>query len=103
MKGKNLLLMAGVAIFTLTNSHAFALDIEEDMAEGITLSVQKNEGSYKYDDMTNIKESMTEFVFFPENTQDVKKYSGDSSCPTGEHLMAEDECLERSHTYIAGQ
>ncbi len=103
MKGKNLLLMAGVAIFTLTNSHAFAFDIEEDMAEGITLSIQKNEASYKYDDTASVKESMTEFVFFPENIQNVKKYAGDSSCPTREHMMAEDECLERSHTYIAGQ
>ena len=100
---RNGLLLAGVAIVAVTSSSALALDIEEDMAEGISLSVQENETSYKYDSKeAYIKESMTEFVFFPEKDQEVTKYPGDPSCPTGEHMMSEDECLDGSHTYIAG-
>lgn len=104
MKGKNLLLMAGLAVFILTSSQAFAFDVEEDMAEGITLSVEKDEKNYKYDNsMPNSRESMTEFVFFPESKKSDKHFAGDPSCPSLQHLMAEGICLEHPNLIVAGR
>ncbi|MBU0947096.1 MAG: hypothetical protein KJ804_01250 [Proteobacteria bacterium] len=103
MKKTNLLLVAGLAVFALTSSQAFAFSIEEDMTEDIVLSVQKDETNYKYDNTNaNSKESLTEFVFFPASQPDTQKYVGDPTCPSGDHLMAEDSCLE-SATYLAGE
>lgn len=104
MKRKNLLLMAGLAAFILTGSQAVAFDIEEDMAEGITLSVKKDEKDYKYDNaMPDSQESMTEFVFFPESKKGDKHFAGDPSCPSLQNLMAEGICLEHLNMIVAGR
>ena len=96
MKIKSLLLMAGLTVFTFTSSQAFAFS-EEDMMEGMSLSVevnQKNAKSYKYDSASvNAKESMTEFDFFSESNAVEKHYVGDSTNPSGEHIMSEGICL----------
>ena len=79
-------------MFTFTSSQAFAFS-EEDMLDGITLSIEKNqksEKSYKYDNtMVNAKGPMTEFDFFPESLTNVRKYKGDSTCPEAGHIMAD--------------
>ena len=45
MKRKSLLLMAGLAMFTLASSQAFAFS-EEDMMEGLSLSVDRKSEEY---------------------------------------------------------
>lgn len=95
MKSKNVLLMVGLAAFTLVSNQAFAFS-EEDMMEGMSLSAEVNQTStksYKYDNAVNAKESMTEFDFFPETHTIAKKYIGDKTCPEASHLMAEGICL----------
>jgi hypothetical protein len=85
---------------------AFAFDIEEDMAEGMTLSVEKKEQGdevYKYDsNMDNAEESMTEYVFFPEKKNKAQRFAGDPSCPSGHDLMTEGICLETYLKLTAG-
>ena len=88
--------MVGFAAFTLVSSQAFAF-FEEDMMEGMSLSTEVNQTSaksYKYDSANvNAKESMTEFVFFPESNTVEKHYVGDPTCPSGHHIMSEGICL----------
>ena len=104
MKRKNLLLMAGIAVFTFASSQAFAFS-EENTMEGMSLSVEKSQKSaksYKYDNtMTNAKESMTEFVFFPEKNTIEQYYTGDCACPSREILMSEGITLAHSAQDIA--
>ena len=106
MKRKNLLLIAGLAVFTFTSSQAFAFS-EEDMMEGMTLSIEKSQTSgksYKYDNsMANAKESMTEFDFFPENNTIENRYAGDPTCPEGHHIMSEGICLNHFGKEIASR
>jgi hypothetical protein len=56
MKSKNVLLMVGLAAFTLVSSQAFAF-FGEDMLEGMSLSTEVNQTSAN----VNAKESMTDF------------------------------------------
>ena len=107
MKRKNLLLMAGLAVFTFTSSQALAFS-EENMMEGMNLSVEKIQKSNKtyrhHDAMANAEESMTEFVFFPECTETIEEhYTGDCSCPSGEHMMSEGIYFTDSAQIIALQ
>ena len=86
--------MAGITVLFFTCSQAWAFS-EEDMMEGMSLSVEVNQTSdksYKYDS-ANAKDSMTEFDFFPYTKTVEKHYVGDSSIPSGEHIMAEGICL----------
>ena len=96
MKRKNVLLIVGLAAFTFVSSQAFAFS-EEDMMEGMSLSVEVNQTSaksYKYDNANvGAKESMTEFDFFPETDSVERHYVGDSTNPSGEHIMSEGICL----------
>ncbi len=96
MNSKILLLLAGLAVFTFASSQAFAFS-EEDMMEGMSLSVEVNQTStrsYKYDSVNvNAEESMTEFVFFPASNLVEKHYVGDPTCPSGHHIMSEGICL----------
>jgi len=96
MKSKNVLLMIGIAAITLVSSQAFAFS-DEDMMEGMSLSVETNQTSakkYKYDSINaNAKESMTEFDFFPETNTVENHYVGDSTIPSGHHIMSEGICL----------
>ena len=94
MKRKNLFFLAGIAVLFFTCSQACAFS-EEDMMEGMSLSVEVNQTSdksYKYDS-ANAKESMTEFDFFPETKTVEKHYVGDSTIPSGHHIMSEGICL----------
>lgn len=98
--------MTGIAVSLFVSSQAFAFS-EDDMMEGMSLSVentQKSEKSYKYDNsMASASESMTEFDFFPEQGAIAKKYSGDSTCPTAHHIMSEGICLNHFAQDLASQ
>ncbi len=107
MTKKNVLLMAGLAVFTFTSSQALAFS-EEEMIDGMTLSVQqsqKSEKSYKNDNSTlKAQESMTEFVFFPDCTDTIEEhYAGDCTCPSGEHMMSEGLYFSDSSPILAAQ
>lgn len=96
MKRKSLFFLAGIAVLFFTCSQAYAFS-EEDMMEGISLSVETNQTSiksYKYDSAnTGAKESMTEYDFFPETDMVKKHYIGDNTNPSTEHILSEGICL----------
>ena len=102
MKSKNLLLMAGLAVFSLTSSQAFAL-AEGEMIDGMSLSTEKNQKSgqnYKYDNSTaKVKESMLEGTPLSEECHTPERhYEGDCSCPDGAELMSEGIYTPNSET-----
>lgn len=106
MKKTIALVITGIAVSLFVSSQACAF-AEDDMMEGMSLaaeSSQKSEKSYKYDNiMASASESMTEFVFFPEQNAVAKKYSGDSTCPTAHHLMSEGICLNHFAQELASR
>jgi len=108
MKRKNtsLMLMAGLVVSILTYSQAVAFS-EEDMMEGIDLSVVNNDNnkkSYKYDNtMIGAEESMTEFIFFPKENTIEQRYAGDPSSPDAKHMMVEGICLDQLSKEIASR
>ena len=102
MKKRTLLMMAGLAVFTFAGTQASAFDIEEDMAEGLSLSVNQDKTKYKYDSLhADVKESMTEFDFFPVQTETREDFAGDSSCPPMHELMNEGICLDSLKRAVA--
>ncbi|MEA3467262.1 MAG: hypothetical protein U9R57_03445 [Thermodesulfobacteriota bacterium] len=93
MKSKNLLLVAGLAVFSFTSSQTFALS-DGEMIDGMSLSTEKhlkNGQKYKYDNApVNIKESMIESDAHSEECHTPERhYAGDCSCPSAEQLMSE--------------
>lgn len=105
MKKMIQLTMAGIAALTFANTQVFAHDLvlEDDMAEGISLSEENNTPvSYKYDSANpGGKESMTELVFFPESNQDTHHFNGDPSTPSAENMMTEGICLKTLFPLVA--
>ncbi len=102
MKKRTLLIMAGLAVFTFAGTQASAFNVEEDMAEGLSLSVNQDNTEYKYDSLhTDVKESMTEFDFFPAQKEANRDFAGDSSCPSMHELMNEGICLDSLKQAVA--
>lgn len=105
MKKMIQLAVAGVAVLALSNTQVLAhdLDLEDDMAEGITLSEQSpNTATYKYDSVeSGAQESMTEAVFFPESNQSAHHYAGDPSTPSADALMVEGICMKTFRPLMA--
>lgn len=89
--------MLAAAIFLMT-APALAFDVEEDMSEGITLSMENGQQSdtvYKYDSRNaNDTESMTEYNFFSEKAPQQDRFAGDPTSPSRQKLMNEGICLE---------
>ncbi len=104
MKKRTLLMMAGLAVFTFAGTQASAFDIEEDMAEGLSLSVNQDNTDYKYDSLhADAKESMTEFDFFPAQAKSNEDFAGDPSCPSMHELMNEGICLDSLKQAVAAK
>jgi hypothetical protein len=102
MKKRTLLMLAGLAVFSLAGTQASAFTVEDDMAEGFSLSSTQDNTEYKYDSLhADAKESMTEFDFFPVQTENHDNFIGDSSCPSMHELMNEGICLDSLKRAVA--
>lgn len=104
MRKQTLLMMAGLAILTFTATQASAFDIDGDMGEGLSLSVEQSTATYKYDSRNSaVKESMTEFDFFPEEKATHPHFAGDPSCPEMHDLMGEGICMDSLQKSVAAK
>lgn len=101
MKKEVLALMAGAAVLIFAGSQApvQAMDFEDDMAEGITLSVKtENKVAYKYDSsIPTPEEFMTESHVLDVSDQNNVHFNGDSGTLSMQNMMAEGICLETFH------
>ena len=98
MKKEIFVMMAGAAllIFAGSQSTVQAMNFEEDMAEGITLSViPEDNADYVYDStMPNPEEFMSESHVLNISDSNIVHYKGDSSTPSMQNMMADGICLE---------
>lgn len=100
------MLIAAFSIIATANSQVLAasydLDLEEDMAEGITLSPTTESKEYKYDNsIPDPEELMGEGIIFAVQQKDEKEYIGDASMPSMHNLIGEGICLEGKSGLIA--
>ncbi len=101
MRRKTTVIMAAFSIFVMANCQAMAasydLNLEEDMAEGMTLAPPTKSKStiYKYDNsIPGPEELMGEGIVFAQEQKDEKHYIGDPCMPSMHDLIGEGICLE---------
>jgi len=108
MKKKITTAVIAFATLVLVNNQAQAastsVGLEDDMGEGIILTVQQNSKTYSYDSsIISPEKFMAEstLVVGIEKKQDSKRYAADCSNLSAEHLMSEEICLENFKDTVA--
>ena len=108
MQSRQNFLIAAIMTMTLISSQASAefykVHLEEDMGEGITLSVNQPAESigYTYDNSVPQSEDLlTEGIPSLEPKKDSMRFRGDPSVPSLANLMTEGICIENFPKHIA--
>ena len=90
MKKGMSLIMAGAALLIFTAGQAYAFSVAEDMGEGLSLHVEQDNTTYKYDSLSaSAPDSMTEYNFFPEQNVEYRHFKGDLEILTLQEAMGE--------------